>query len=226
MAVSFDDIFDLSEAEPGELREWEEHWRDLPPRQGRHHRPHLRHDRRPEGRGADPRQHPAQLRGRHPGGRLQRARPVPLVPAALAHDRARGRSGRAAGSRLHDRLCRAGHRAAGGQHGRDRADRDGRRAAPVRDACTPGSLSTVEAGPASEPAHLPLGGEASGAQHYQNHLDGRAGLGLARHADEGRRSARVLTRSGLGPAGASATSCPAARRCHGRSASSSTPWAC
>jgi long-chain acyl-CoA synthetase len=27
MAVSFDDIFDLSEAEPGELREWEEHWR-------------------------------------------------------------------------------------------------------------------------------------------------------------------------------------------------------
>ncbi len=27
MTVSFDDIFDLSEAEPGELREWEEHWR-------------------------------------------------------------------------------------------------------------------------------------------------------------------------------------------------------
>jgi long-chain acyl-CoA synthetase len=27
MAVSFDDIFDLSEAEPGEIRLWEEHWR-------------------------------------------------------------------------------------------------------------------------------------------------------------------------------------------------------
>jgi long-chain acyl-CoA synthetase len=27
MAVSFDDIFDLSEAEPGEIRTWEEHWR-------------------------------------------------------------------------------------------------------------------------------------------------------------------------------------------------------
>jgi long-chain acyl-CoA synthetase len=27
MAISFDDIFDLSEAEPGEIRAWEEHWR-------------------------------------------------------------------------------------------------------------------------------------------------------------------------------------------------------
>ena len=137
MAVSFDDIFDLSEAEPGELREWEEHWRTF------------RRDKvativhtsgttgEPEGRGADPRQHPAQLRGRHPGRGLQRARPVSLVPAAVAHDRARGGSGRAAGSRLHDRLCRADDLAAGGQHGRDRADRHGRRAAPVRDACTP-----------------------------------------------------------------------------------------
>jgi long-chain acyl-CoA synthetase len=30
-AVSFDDIFDLTDAEPGELREWEEGWRELDP---------------------------------------------------------------------------------------------------------------------------------------------------------------------------------------------------
>jgi long-chain acyl-CoA synthetase len=29
MAVSFDDIFDLSEAEPGEIREWQEAWREF-----------------------------------------------------------------------------------------------------------------------------------------------------------------------------------------------------
>ncbi|HEY7464408.1 MAG TPA: long-chain fatty acid--CoA ligase [Candidatus Limnocylindria bacterium] len=29
MAVSFDDIFDLSEAHPGEIREWEERWREF-----------------------------------------------------------------------------------------------------------------------------------------------------------------------------------------------------
>ena len=132
---------------------------DLPPRQGRHHRPHLRHDRRSEGRGADPRQHPAQLRGRHPGRGLQRARPLSLVPAAVAHDRARSGSGRAAGSWLHDRLCRADHLAAGGQHGRDRADRDGGRAAPVRDPVRPGAVDR-RGRPGLEPAHLPLGDEA------------------------------------------------------------------
>ena len=56
-AVSFDDIFDLvgrgARRDPrvgGALAR-------LRPREGRHHRPHLRHDRQPEGRGADPRQH-------------------------------------------------------------------------------------------------------------------------------------------------------------------------
>ena len=41
------------------------------PRQGGDHRAYLRHHRQPQGRGADPREHPPQLRGGHPGGRLQ-----------------------------------------------------------------------------------------------------------------------------------------------------------
>ena len=107
----------------------------------------------------------------------------------------------------------------------DQADRHGRRPAPVRAALRPGHLDG-RGGPGPAPADLRLGAGPGREPSTQNHLAGqpdsawlrlqmRVADRLVFHKIRARhRRARALLRL------------RAARRCRGRSASSSTPWGC
>ncbi len=224
MAVSFDDIFDLSEAEPGEIRLWEEHWRTF----GRDKVATIVHT---SGTTGNPKgvvlTHGNILHNYEAGIQAVDFNENDLFLSFLPLSHM---TERAAGQVVPlGRGCTIAY----AEPAIERLPVNMVETQPTVMVAVPRLyerlyarvISTVEAGAGPEPAHLLLG-----ARPWPPALPEPPGRQARTRPGWACRCAWPIgsssRRSAPAPAGGSATSCPVARRCHGRSASSSTPWAC
>ena len=206
MAVSFDDIFDLSEAEPGEIRLWEEHWRTF----GRDKVATIVHT---SGTTGNPKgvvlTHGNILHNYEAGIQAVDFNENDLFLSFLPLSHM---TERAAGQVVPlGRGCTIAY----AEPAIERLPINMVETQPTVMVAVPRLyerlyarvVSTVEAGPALRQRIFWLGAPAWAAQHYQNHLDGKADsawLRLQMRWPIGSSSRR----SAPAPAGGSATSCP------------------